>query len=249
MSCSSLPVATAPYFVRAPSSLTDLMFGVGQERGRVLARLGRGRRPGRRPARSARPAAPRRWRGAAWPRRPRPARSGRRARRRCTARRARRSCRRWPRSALRAARPAPSCRRSSCRSRAAGSSAPSGSIAAIATTGMRRRIVIGQRALPVVQRRRWKRVPRENDQDRRGATGARVDKAERRKHGDVRLRGEVGACQNRRATRVHQALSARSARACEHVSVEHASWHCVTRTACERQSEHSDCFRHSQRAD
>ena len=133
MSCSSLPVATAPYLVRTPSSLTDLMFGVGQERGRVLRALVEHGAPG---GDQVAELVLLRFGGGEAPlalRRPRPARSGTRAPRRCTARPARRSCRRWPGSRASSCAAWPSCRRSSSRSRATALSAPS-SITAVTTT-------------------------------------------------------------------------------------------------------------------
>ena len=108
--------------LRAHAQLVDrLDVGVGKQRRGVFARPGRARR--REPQRdcSTFRAGPRPTRDDASPRRLRPARSGTRARRRCIARRARRSCRRCSGSPARAARLPASCRRSSIRRRAMGS--------------------------------------------------------------------------------------------------------------------------------
>ena len=171
MSCSSLPVATAPYFVRAPSSLIDWMFVFGKsEVGSWRALVEHGAACGDEPAELVVLG----FGGREVPLRfgdTLPARSGTRARRRCTARRARRSCRRSRRSRLGAARPAPSCRRSSRPLARSGPSAPSINVAATTTTGRRNELRVTNTAPFGEQEARGAK-----HRDRWGATSARVDR-------------------------------------------------------------------------
>ena len=117
------------------------------------------------------------------------------------ARPARRSGRRWTGSLVRAARLRPSCRRSSSRPRAMGSARRSTIIAVDDDHAVH--ADCGSRLPPLPSKSRGTRATNE---DRRGATGARVDKAERRNHGGVRVRGGCVTCQKWSRNAVDQGL-------------------------------------------